>query len=182
MKQRLLFLGPPGVGKGTQAELISKTHNLLHLSTGDLLRQEVKAGSQLGKQAEVLMNSGELVSDELVLSIVENKLNTQSQGWLLDGFPRNVNQAKALEDLLKKIHQPIELVVLLELRNELLIERLISRGRADDTEAVVRHRLEVYREKTAPLIDFYSNKGLLKSVNGDGSIVDIQNRIMEILS
>ena len=152
------------------------------MSTGDLLREEVSARTKLGQKAESIINKGELVSDELVLSIVEKKLSTCREGWLLDGFPRNVAQAKALESLLTKINQPIELVVLIEVKDELLIERLISRGRADDTEAVVRHRLEVYREKTAPLIEFYRNKGLLKAANGHGKIEDIQNRIEGILS
>ncbi len=181
MKKRLLFLGPPGAGKGTQAERFCEKYAVMHLSTGDLLRAEVKAETTLGKEAADVMNRGELVSDQLVLSIVEKKLIVQSGGWLLDGFPRNVIQAEALEVLLEKIDQPIETVLLLELIDEVLIERLLSRGRADDNEAVIRHRLEVYREKTAPLIQYYRNKGLVKAVEGHGSIEDIENRIQEIL-
>ena len=183
MKQRLLFLGPPGAGKGTQAVILSDSHNLMHLSTGDLLRAEVLAGTSLGKKAASLMNKGELVSDELVLSIVEKKLlGLQDRGWLLDGFPRNVLQAEALESLLQKISQPIEAVLLLELNDQLLVERLLSRGREDDNEEVIRHRLEVYRDKTAPLIDFYSNQGLLHSVDAVGDIDQIGARIRRILS
>ena len=133
MKQRLLFLGPPGAGKGTQAALLCDRHGLRHLSTGDLLRAEVSAGSDLGKEAESVMNRGELVSDSLVLAIVKAQLGAlNGQGWLLDGFPRNVVQAEALEPLLQELNQPIEAVVLLELDDAVLIERLLSRGRDDD--------------------------------------------------
>ena len=181
MKERILFLGPPGAGKGTQAQMLCKQHSLLHLSTGDLLRLEVTAATPLGKEAADLMNSGELVPDEIVLSIVEKRLNITSQGWLLDGFPRNVIQAEALHSLLQKINQQIELVVLLELNDQALIQRLISRGRSDDNEEVIRHRLEVYREKTAPLVDYYSERGLLQAVKGDGNIESIYSRIEAIL-
>ncbi|ABM79057.1 MAG: adenylate kinase [Prochlorococcus sp. MED-G132] len=173
MKQRLLFLGPPGAGKGTQAERLCAAHELMHLSTGDLLRAEVGAKTPLGQEAAAVMNRGELVSDELVLAIVENQLKNQSGGWLLDGFPRTLIQATALEPLLEELKQPIEAVVLLELNDAVLIERLISRGRSDDNESVIRNRLEVYREKTAPLIDHYRQQGLLQTVEAQGSIESI---------
>ncbi len=182
MKKRLLFLGPPGAGKGTQADILCKTNGLLHLSTGDLLRAEVSAGSALGQQAELIMNKGELVSDSIVLSIVEKKLDGQDQGWLLDGFPRNLQQAESLQPLLEKIGQSIELVLLIELDNQILIERLLSRGRSDDNEGVIRHRLEVYREKTAPLIEHYSHQGLLKIIQGDATIDVVANRIEAALN
>ncbi len=182
MKQRLVFLGPPGAGKGTQAELIAQKKDLLHLSTGDLLRAEVTAGTDLGNKAAAIMNKGELVSDSLVLSIVEQRLNDSAKGWILDGFPRNVAQAELLQILLSEIDQNIEAVVLIDLKDELLVERLISRGRADDNEIVIRHRLEVYREKTTPLVDHYMSQGLLKTVQGDGDIKAISNRIDEVLS
>ena len=181
MKQRLLFLGPPGAGKGTQAKLVCQNNSLTHLSTGDLLRLEVDLGSPLGKQAEVIMNKGELVSDELVLSIVEKQLDSLSSGWLLDGFPRNVVQAETLEVLLHKIAQPLEQVVLLEVEDSVLIERLLSRGRDDDNEKVIRNRLDVYRLKTAPLINYYSKKGLLITVAGNGTVEEIGTRIQKIL-
>ena len=182
MKQRLLFLGPPGAGKGTQAERLCASHGLMHLSTGDLLRAEVAANSPLGQEAAAVMNRGELVSDDLVLAIVEKQLNTQSGGWLLDGFPRTVIQAEALEQLLEQLKQPIQAVVLLELNDAVLIKRLLSRGRADDNETVIRHRLEVYREKTAPLIDHYRHQGLLKTVEAHGSIEAITSSIEAVLS
>jgi adenylate kinase len=177
MKQRLLFLGPPGAGKGTQAERLAARHQLLHLSTGDLLRAEVKAGSALGKEAEAVMARGELVSDGLVLAIVRSRLENHRGGWLLDGFPRNLAQAEALDLLLGELDQRIEQVVLLELEDGVLIQRLLSRGRADDNEAVIRNRLVVYREQTAPLIDHYRSLGLLRSVEASGTVEEIGERI-----
>ncbi|WP_413442138.1 adenylate kinase [Synechococcus sp. MIT S1220] len=182
MKTRLLFLGPPGAGKGTQAARLCETNGMKHLSTGDLLRAEVAAGTALGQEAETVMNRGELVSDTLVLAIVENQMKSFSGGgWLLDGFPRTVPQAEALEPLLKDLNQPIQAVVLLELDDAVLIQRLLARGRADDNENVIRNRLEVYREKTAPLINFYRKKGLLLSVAADGSVEEITERISSTL-
>ena len=183
MKTRLLFLGPPGAGKGTQAAMLCESGGMKHLSTGDLLRSEVAAGTELGKEAEAVMNRGELVSDALVLAIVESQMkNLSGQGWLLDGFPRTVPQAEALEPLLAELQQSIEAVILLELDDAVLIERLLARGRADDNETVIRNRLEVYREKTAPLINFYRDKGLLTSVPAHGSVEVITKRIRESLS
>lgn len=178
MKTRLLFLGPPGAGKGTQAARLCDAHGMKHLSTGDLLRSEVAAGTELGQEAEAVMNRGELVSDALVLAIVESQMKTLSGGgWLLDGFPRTVPQAEALEPLLMELSQPIDAVVLLELDDAVLIERLLARGRADDNEAVIRNRLDVYRDKTAPLIKFYRDKGLLISVAAHGSVEAITDQI-----
>ncbi|MEO1001965.1 MAG: adenylate kinase [Cyanobacteria bacterium J06638_7] len=183
MKHRLLFLGPPGAGKGTQAQRLAAECGLLHLSTGDLLRAEVAAGSALGQEAQAVMARGELVSDALVLAIVRHRLEEQSDGggWLLDGFPRNLTQAEALAVLLEELGQPIELVVLLELDDGVLIQRLLSRGRSDDNEAVIRHRLEVYREQTAPLIAYYQERQLLQSVEADGTVEQIGARILAVL-
>ena len=183
MKTRLLFLGPPGAGKGTQAARICEGNGMKHLSTGDLLRAEVSAGSELGREAEALMNQGELVSDGLVLAIVESQMKTVANGgWLLDGFPRTVPQAEALDPLLSKLEQPIEAVVLLEIDDAVLIQRLLSRGRADDSEKVIRNRLEVYRDKTSPLISYYRKKNLLITVPAEGNVEDISDRITQSLS
>jgi adenylate kinase len=125
MKQRLLFLGPPGAGKGTQAMRLAEQHGLLHLSTGDLLRAEVRAGTPLGQEVQEVMARGELVSDALVLAIVRHRLEAHAGGWLLDGFPRNLAQAESLDALLLELSQPIELVLLLELDDTLLLQRLL---------------------------------------------------------
>ncbi|MFM7733046.1 MAG: adenylate kinase [Cyanobium sp.] len=182
MKQRLLFLGPPGAGKGTQAQRLAGGQGLLHLSTGDLLRAEVQAGSELGREAEAVMARGELVSDALVLAIVHGRLEQHQGGWLLDGFPRNLPQAEALDGLLAELGQCIELVVLMELDDAVLLQRLLARGRSDDNEAVIRNRLEVYRAQTAPLIEHYSGMGLLKPVDAAGSVEEIGARIGALLA
>ena len=181
MKQRLLFLGPPGAGKGTQALRLAEQHGLLHLSTGDLLRAEVSAGTDLGRQAQEVMARGELVSDALVLAIVRGRLAQHSGGWLLDGFPRNLAQAEALDQLLLQLQQPIELVLLMELEDAVLLQRLLARGRSDDNEAVIRNRLEVYQQQTAPLIAHYRERGLLASVDAAGSVEEISKRIATLL-
>ena len=170
MKNKLLFLGPPGAGKGTQANLFCKKYALDHLSTGDLLREEVSSKSVLGLKAAEVMNKGELVSDELVLSIVEGRLKNINQGWLLDGFPRNLNQANSLKTLLEKINQPLEGVVLIKVTDDYLIKRLLGRGRQDDNEQVILNRLKIYREKTSPLINMYANEGILKEIEGNADI------------
>ena len=183
MKNRLLFLGPPGAGKGTQAARICEANGMKHLSTGDLLRAEVSAGSELGREAESLMNKGELVSDALVLAIVESQMRAVAGGgWLLDGFPRTLPQAEALDPMLSELAQPIEAVVLLELDDAVLIQRLLSRGRADDSEQVIRNRLEVYRDKTSPLISYYRRKNLLITVPAEGNVEEISERITQGLS
>ena len=181
MSQRILFLGPPGAGKGTQAEKLAESRQLLHLSTGELLRAEVKAGSDLGRQAEAVMATGGLVSDQLVLAIVRHRLEIHTGGWLLDGFPRNLPQAEALNLLLEELGQPIEQVVLLELDDSSLTARMLNRGRADDNEAVIRNRLEVYREQTQPLIDYYRLRNLLAPVDATGSIEAIAGRILALV-
>ena len=182
MSHRLLVVGPPGAGKGTQAERLAASHGLLHLSTGDLLRAEVKAGSDLGKEAEAVMNRGELVSDELVLAIVRSRLQNHSGGWLLDGFPRNLAQAEALDALLSELNQPLQSVLLMELDDEELVQRLLARGRADDNEEVIRHRLSVYREQTAPLINHYEQRGQLKRVLSTGTIEAVAEQINAALA
>ncbi len=181
MKKKLLFLGPPGAGKGTQANLFCKKYGLVHLSTGDLLRDEVSSGSALGIKAAEIMNKGELVSDELVLSIVEGRLVNIKEGWLLDGFPRNVNQANSLKNLLEKINQPLEGVILIKVADDYLIKRLVERGRQDDNEEVITNRLKIYREKTSPLIDLYKKQGILEEIEGNADIDVVFSRIKKSL-
>ncbi|BEV36010.1 adenylate kinase [Synechococcus sp. M16CYN] len=183
MKTRLLLLGPPGAGKGTQATRLCDSNGINHLSMGDLLRSEVIAKSELGKQAEFVISQGELVSDELVLAIVEKQMRSISgEGWLLDGFPRTIPQAEALAPLLTELQQPIETVVLLQLNESMLIKRMLDRGRADDSEMVIRNRLRVYQTKTAPLINYYQERGLLVSVSAHGSVEEVTERITNMLS
>jgi adenylate kinase len=182
MKERLLFLGPPGAGKGTQAQRLAQSQDLLHLSTGDLLRAEVQSGTPLGQEAEAVMARGELVSDGLVLAIVRSRLEHHQGGWLLDGFPRNLAQAETLDTLLTELNQAIERVVLMELDDGILIQRLLARGRADDNEDVIRHRLEVYRTQTAPLIEHYKDRGLLMAVDAAGSVEQIGANILDCLA
>ncbi|HRD41842.1 MAG TPA: adenylate kinase, partial [Prochlorococcaceae cyanobacterium AMR_MDS_5431] len=124
---------------------------------------------------------GELVSDDLVLAIVKHNLEEHTGGWLLDGFPRTINQAKALDTLLTNIHQPIDIVILLSLSDDLLIERLLNRGRADDNETVIRHRLEIYHNQTAPLIDFYKSNNLLIPIEASGTVDEIAMNILKVL-
>ena len=168
MKQ-LIFLGPPGAGKGTQAETLAYNWNIPHISTGEILRQAMRELSALGIKAQGYVERGELVPDRLVLDLVEQRLSqpdTQS-GWLLDGFPRNVSQASFLDELLQKRNQGAACVVNLEVPDDVLIARLLGRGRRDDTEEVIRRRLEVYREQTEPLISFYRDRQQLVIVNGN---------------
>ena len=182
MKNKLLFIGPPGAGKGTQANLFCKKYGIDHLSTGDLLRDEVSSGSLLGIKAAEIMNQGELVSDELVLSIVEGRLVNSKKGWLLDGFPRNVNQANSLKQLLEKIHQPLETVISIKIADDFLIKRLLARGRDDDNEEVIINRLKIYRDKTSPLIDLYRKQGILKEIDGNDDIDVVFSCIEKALS
>ena len=181
MTHRILFLGPPGAGKGTQAERLSERRQLLHLSTGELLRAEVRAGTPLGREAEAVMASGGLVGDQLVLAIVRQRLEAHSGGWLLDGFPRNLPQAEALNGLLGELGQPIDRVLLLELDDSSLTARMLNRGRADDNEAVIRNRLAVYRQQTEPLISYYRQRELLEKVDATGSIEAIAERILAMV-
>jgi len=181
MIHRLLFLGPPGAGKGTQAQRLSERFQLLHLSTGDLLRAEIRAASDLGRQVEAVMSKGELVSDALVLAIVGERLRANGGGWLLDGFPRNLSQAEALDGLLKDLGQPLERVLLMELDDETLVTRLLNRGRTDDTEDVIRNRLRVYRDQTAPLIQHYADHGVLTRIPSQGTVEEVASAVEEAL-
>ena len=177
---KFIFLGPPGAGKGTQAALLAEEMNLAHISTGEILRAAVQEQTFLGQEAKAFMDRGELVPDTLVLGLVKERLgslNGSTAGWILDGFPRNINQAEALDDLLRDIQQQSDCAVNLDVPDEILIPRLLGRGRQDDTEAIVRTRLQVYRDQTAPLIDFYQNRQHLVSVNGNADVEDVTQRL-----
>ncbi len=179
---RLILLGPPGAGKGTQAERLVSAHELLHLSTGDMLRAAVAAESELGVKAKGFMDAGELVPAELVCALVAERLRAveDGQGYLLDGFPRNEAQAVALHADVGD--DAIDCVVHMKLDDEEIVQRLLKRGRKDDTEEVIRNRIKVYGEETSPLIAFYEQRGLLRTVDALGTIDDVAGRIAEAIA
>lgn len=184
---RLVLLGAPGSGKGTQAARLKDHLQVPHISTGDLLRAEVAAGTPLGLEAKAIMARGDLVSDEILLGMLEDRFSredTQS-GFILDGYPRNLAQAAALDALLVKLGTPFDAAVQLEVDNEQIIARLAGRaqaeGRADDSPESVRHRLNVYDQQTAPVIAFYREHDQLTVVDGVGSLDDVFDRIVKAI-
>ena len=179
MKKYLLFLGPPGAGKGTQAGLMSQASKFLHLSTGELLRKEVDMKTNLGIQVKEIINSGNLVKDELVLEIVRKNLLKKNKGWILDGYPRNISQANSLNKVLEDINQSLEMVFYLDVNEEILVKRLLNRGRTDDNEDTIRTRLSIYKETTEPLIDFYRDKNILEYIDGDRELKVISDEIKQ---
>lgn len=181
---RLIFLGAPGAGKGTQAQTLALHWHIPHISTGDILRGAMKERSPLGVKAQSYVDRGELVPDQLLLDIMEERLSQPDaqSGWILDGFPRNVNQASFLEQLLQKLTQDSVRAINLDVPDEVLVSRLLGRGRADDTEEVIRRRLEVYREQTLPLIDFYRDRQQLMSINGNQPLEKVTADLQELLA
>ena len=177
MKRHLLFLGAPGAGKGTQAELLSQTNSYLHLSTGELLRKEIEMNTILGIQVKDIMNKGELVSDELVLRIVKQNLDKNNKGWILDGYPRNISQANSLNEVLIQINQPLEVVFYLDIPEEVLIKRLLLRGRKEDTEETIKRRVEIYKKTTEPLIQYFKDLSLLEYIDADRDLKTISSDI-----
>ena len=211
---RIVFLGAPGSGKGTQAQRLVADYGVVQISTGDLLRAAVASGSELGQRAKAAMDAGELVSDEIVLGMIRDRLQEPDTkaGFILDGFPRNLAQARALDGVLGEIGQPLDAVCLLDVDFDVLMKRLTGRRtcsktgkllniyfspqseiddckarggeliqRADDNEETIGNRLEVYREQTEPLVDFYRQTGLLSKVAGDGSMDDVYGRLKTAL-
>jgi adenylate kinase len=183
MARRILLLGPPGAGKGTQATLLANALHVPHISTGDMLRSAVADGTELGKRVESIMAAGELVSDDLVVAIVDERLSKEDArcGYLLDGFPRTIGQAEALND---SVVDAIGTVVLLDVPTDEVVQRLLKRaeeeGRSDDNEETIRRRLEVYNADTAPLVDFYGD--VVLTINGMGTVDEILSRIMVSLA
>ena len=185
---RLVLLGAPGSGKGTQAARLKEHLQVPHVSTGDLLRAEVAAGSKLGLEAKEVMARGELVSDAILLGMLEDRFSRDDTrgGFILDGYPRTLAQADALNALLERIGQPMDAAVQLEVPTELLVERIAGRaaaeGRADDSPESVRTRLQVYNDQTAPVVDFFRQRGKLSVVDGVGSLDEVFSRIVEALA
>ncbi|GAA2189587.1 adenylate kinase [Leucobacter alluvii] len=183
---RLLIIGPPGAGKGTQAGRIAARYQVPAISTGDIFRANIQGGTELGQQVQAIIEQGELVPDELTNRIVADRLSQDdaASGFLLDGYPRTVDQVHALDGMLNG--SSLDAVVLLEADPEEVVARLLKRaaveGRSDDTEEVIRHRQDVYAEQTAPLIELFSKRGILVSVDGLGSVDEVSERIAEGLA
>jgi len=185
---RLLLLGPPGAGKGTQAQRLIERLGIPQISTGDMLRAAVKAGTPVGLQAKACMDRGELVPDAVVIAVAEERLRQPDteKGFILDGFPRTAEQAEALDRMLQRLGRRLERCLALRVDEERLVQRLLGRarieGRTDDSEDTIRTRMRVYREQTAPLLEFYRRKGVLVEVDGVGSVDEVAHRIEEALA
>ena len=184
MAKRLIFLGPPGAGKGTQAQILSENYQIPHVSTGDILRAAVAGETSLGKQAKDYMDRGELVPDALILGLIKDRLSHEdtANGWILDGFPRNVNQATFLEELLTELSQNADRVLNLSVPDEVLVSRLLERKRGDDNEETIRRRLQVYHRDTVPVIDFYQQRKTLKTIDGDRTMKEVTQLLGEAIS
>lgn len=178
---RLLIIGPPGAGKGTQASRIAERYEVPAISTGDIFRANIKGGTELGKQVQAVIEAGELVPDSLTNEIVRDRLHQEDAlgGFLLDGYPRNVEQVHALDGMLEG--DALDAVVLLQVDTDEVVARLLKRaeieGRVDDTEEVIRHRQEVYADQTQPLVELFQQRGILVSVDGIGAVDEITERI-----
>ncbi len=183
----IVIFGPPGCGKGTQSAMLTEKYNLVHLSTGDVIRKEIKSGSDFGNQLKSIVEKGELVPYELIIKILETSLakHNDASGFIFDGFPRTIAQAKDLDDILAKDNQSVSMVISLCIHDSKVIERLLNRakieGRKDDTEEVIKNRLKIYKEQTCPLIDFYKEQGKYVEIEGDCSIDDIFGQISKII-
>lgn len=180
---RIVLFGAPGSGKGTQAEKLVEDFGVPQISTGDLLRAAVADGTELGRKAKAAMDAGELVADEVVIGMIRDRLDEPdtANGFILDGFPRSLAQAEALDTMLEKLGRPVQRVIHLEVDNEEIVQRLLERGRADDNEDTIRNRLDVFDNQTQPLIEYYHNQGKFEAVDGMGDMDAIQARIRAAL-
>jgi adenylate kinase len=184
---RMILMGPPGAGKGTQAQVVAERYSIPAISTGDIFRKNVSEGTELGIQAQRFMDAGEYVPDELTNLMVRNRIDEPDaeRGFLLDGYPRTLTQVEELDGMIKHTGHALDAVVVLTVDKEELVQRLLQRaqteGRADDTEDVVRRRQEVYHDQTAPLIDVYRDRGLMIEVDGMGEVDEVSKRIFDAL-
>ena len=184
----LVLFGPPGAGKGTQSNLLIDKYNLVHLSTGDILRSEIAEGTKLGLEAKTLMDRGDLVPDQVVIGMISSKLdnNSNSKGFIFDGFPRTTTQAQALDQLLTEKGTEISAMLSLKVEDQELIKRLLNRGkdsgRADDqNEEIIANRINEYNNKTAPLKNYYGTQNKLSEIDGDGSIEEISEKLSIVI-
>ena len=180
----IIFLGPPGSGKGTQSQILASQLGLTHISTGEILRSAIANETELGKAAKAYVDAGELVPDQLILSLIRERLgNAEIQNrWILDGFPRNVAQASFLDELLAELQQAAQWAINLEVPQETLVQRLLLRGRKDDSEETIRRRLVVYEEQTAPLIQYYEERSKLQSIDGDRLPEEVSAALIALVS
>ena len=184
---RMILMGPPGAGKGTQAQVVAERYSIPAISTGDIFRKNASDGTELGIQAQRFMDAGEYVPDELTNLMVRNRIDEPDaeRGFLLDGYPRTLAQVEELDGMIKHTGHVLDAVVVLTVDKEELVQRLLQRaeteGRADDTEDVVRRRQEVYHDQTAPLIDVYRDRGLMIEVDGMGDVDEVSQRIFDAL-
>jgi len=185
---RIVLLGAPGSGKGTQAKRMVERLGLPHISTGVLLRNAAKRGTELGLKAKSIIDRGELVPDDIMSDMIEERLSRidVADGFILDGYPRNLAQAKSLDIMLERLDQSVNVAIQIDVDLEQVIKRLAKRakeeGRADDSDEVVRNRMRVYHEQSAPVIDYYANQGLLTHVLGDGTVEEVLERILSVLN
>lgn len=180
---KIVLLGAPGSGKGTQSEKLVAEFGVPQISTGDLLRDAVAKQTELGQKAKAAMDAGELVSDDIVVGMMRERLQQPDaeNGFILDGFPRSLAQAEALDELLDELDRPLQRVIHVKVDNEEIVQRLLERGREDDNEETIRNRLKVFEAQTQPLVAFYDAKGLLTAVSGMGDIDEIYSRIKAAL-
>ena len=178
---RLLFIGPPGAGKGTQAERVAERLGIPHVSTGEMFRHHVANGSELGMKVEAIMAAGDYVPDEITVAMLEQRIGEPEAtgGYILDGFPRTVAQVRSLDDLIGE--DGLDKVVVFEVDETELVERMLSRGRADDSSETIRKRFEVYMAETRPLLDIYDDRGITVSVDGLGEMDEVTDRIVNVL-
>ncbi len=184
----LILFGPPGSGKGTQAKKLAKHYNLLHISTGDLFRSEIKKETELGKRAKSYMNKGELVPDEVTIGMLRNKVkdHPEVKGFIFDGFPRTIPQANSLDQLMKELDTSISGLIALEVEEDEIVSRLLERGETsgrkdDQDESIIRSRIEVYRNETEPVFNYYDEKNKSYKVDGMGEISEIFERLCTVI-